>query len=518
MSLKFGIQVPSADATNLTDGRLLARNTLLSIVAEGAPLALGLIAIPILVRALGVDRYGVLTLSYIVVSYLSLFDLGLGRAAAQKISDSIGSCELDKIPPIFWTSIILMFVLGIVAAAIVAATSHWLVYSVLNIPTPIRAEAVSVFLILGVALPFVLSGSCAIGTLASFQRFDLTAAVGATAGVYAFIAPLVVLLFSHRLLWIVGALVAGRLAAWAAQLTLCIRLVPGLSANISPTRTLLKPLMSFGGWITVSGITSPLMVNLDRFVIGSMLSMAAVSYYTVPYQIVSKLPLLSGAMATVLFPAFSATVRSSPARATILFERASRYAILAIFPGVLILFFFSREILTMFFGEAFAGRGCIVMRWLLIGILCSSLARIPYALIQAANRPDVTAKFHLAEAPIYFLALFLLLPKFGVAGAAVAWTLRGALDAIALFTATTMILPGTKAVVGRIASLAAIALGIVAVGALLPQLEYRIVCATLSLSIYLIIGWFRVLDSTERSMVLRRLASTGIKGLVFGQA
>jgi len=275
--------------------------------------------------------------------------------------------------------------------------------------------------------------------------------------------------------------------------------------------------MSFGGWITVSGIASPLMVNLDRFVIGSMLSMAAVSYYTVPYQIVSKLPLLSGAMATVLFPAFSATVRIDPARASVLFERASRYAILAIFPGVLILFFFSREILTMFFGEVFADRGFIVMRWLLIGILSSSLARIPYALIQAANRPDLTAKFHLAEAPIYFLALFLLLPKFGVAGAAVAWMLRGVLDAIALFTATTIILPATKAVVGRIASLTAIALAVVAFGMLLPRIEYRFVCVAIVLSGYSIIGWYRVLNVIERSMVLRKLTSSGIKALVSGQ-
>ena len=99
-------------------------------------------------------------------------------------------------------------------------------------------------------------------------------------------------------------------------------------------------------------LTSPLMVNFDRFVIGSMLSIAAVSYYSVPYQIVNKLPMLPGAMSGVLFPAFSATARTDPERASILFERASRYALLALFPGVLILFFFSSEILTMFFGAS----------------------------------------------------------------------------------------------------------------------------------------------------------------------
>src|SRR6202022_2961326 len=103
--------------------------------------------------------------------------------------------------------------------------------------------------------------------------------------------------------------------------------------------------------------------------VGSSLSISAVSYYSVPYQIVNKLPILPTAMAGVLFPAFSATARTDPGRATILFERASRYAVLALFPGVLVLFFFSREILTMFFGVGFADHGSAVMRWLLIGIL-----------------------------------------------------------------------------------------------------------------------------------------------------
>jgi len=505
MSVEPKTSIAPAGATNLTGGRLLARNTLLSIAGEAAPLALGLIAIPILVRELGVDRYGVLTLSYLVVGYLSLFDLGLGRAATQQISDAIGTGETDRIPAIFWTSMMLMFVLGICAAAILIGTSHWLVYTVLNIPASMRAESVGVFLVLGAVLPFVLSGACSMGTLASFQRFDLTTAVGAATGVYSFTAPLAVLFFTHNLVWIVAILVMGRLAAWTVGLTLCLRLFPGLAKNIRPSRKSLGPLMSFGGWITVTGLTSPLMVNFDRFVIGSMLSIAAVSYYSVPYQIVNKLPMLPGAMSGVLFPAFSATARTDPDRAAILFERASRYALLALFPGVLVLFFFSREILTIFFGIGFAQHGSAVMRWLLIGILMNGLAFIPYSLVQAANRPDLTAKFHIAEAPIYFLALFLLLPRFGVAGAAVAWTLRVTLDAAALFAAAAMILPTTRAVIGRIACLAVIASAVVAGGAMLPRLEYRIVCAAAALLIYAVIGWYRVLDPTERAMLMEQI-------------
>jgi O-antigen/teichoic acid export membrane protein len=497
--------VAPARNSRLTGGPLLARNTLLSIIGEAAPLTLGLIAIPILVRELGVDRYGVLTLSYLVVSYLSLFDLGLGRAATQQISDAIGAGKPDRIPEIFWTSMIVMFVLGICAAAIIIGMSHWLAYSALKIPAAMRTESVDVFLVLGAVLPFILSGSCLIGTLASLQRFDLTTAVGAATGAYSFTAPLAVLIFTHNLVWIVAILVIGRLAAWTVSLTLCVRLVPGLARNICLSRKSLGPMISFGGWITVTGVTNPLMVNFDRFVIGSVLSITAVSYYSVPYQIVNKLPMLSGAMSGVLFPAFSATARADPYRASILFERASRYALLALFPGVLILFFFSPEILTMFFGADFARHGSIAMRWLLIGVLMNGLALIPYSLVQAANRPDLTAKFHLAEVPIYFIALFLLLPGWGVAGAAVAWTVRVIVDAAALFVAAVMILPTTKPVICRIVCLAVLASVVIGCGAVVAEFEYRIIYASAALLGYAIMGWYRVLDANERVILLRKV-------------
>ena len=496
---------------DLTAGRLLARNTVLSIAGEAAPLALGLIAIPILVRELGVDRYGILTLSYLVVGYLSLFDLGLGRAATQQISDAIAANERDRIPAIFWTSTIVMFGLGIGATGVITCMSHWLVYSALKIPAAMRTESLGVFLVLGAVLPFVLSGSCFTGTLASFQRFDLTTVVGASMGIYSFTAPLAVLIFTHNLVWIVSILVMGRLAAWVLGLTLCLRLVPGLVSNICPSRKSLKLLLSFGGWITVTGLTSPLMVNFDRFIIGSMLSISAVSYYSVPYQIVSKLPMLPGAMAGVLFPAFSATARMDPERASQLFECASRYALLALFPGVLMLFFFCPEILTMLFGTGFANHGSTAMRWLLIGVLMNGLALIPYSLVQAANRPDLTAKFHIAEVPIYFFTLFMFLPKFGVAGAAVAWTLRATIDAAALFVAAVMILPSTKVDVGRIVCLAALASSVIGLGAILPPLKYRIVCASAVLMVYAVVGWNRVLAKDERETISQRLTNLRVR-------
>ncbi len=66
-------------APKLTHG-LLAGNGMLNLVGQVLPLAIGLVVIPILVRDLGVERFGVLALIWLIVGYFSLFDFGLGKA------------------------------------------------------------------------------------------------------------------------------------------------------------------------------------------------------------------------------------------------------------------------------------------------------------------------------------------------------------------------------------------------------------------------------------------------------
>ncbi len=71
----------TANNTHLTSGRLLARNAVWNLIGNGAPMVVAVFCIPILIRGLGKDQFGVLALAWALIGYASLFDLGLGRAA-----------------------------------------------------------------------------------------------------------------------------------------------------------------------------------------------------------------------------------------------------------------------------------------------------------------------------------------------------------------------------------------------------------------------------------------------------
>jgi O-antigen/teichoic acid export membrane protein len=94
-------------------GRLLARNTLINFVGQVIPLAIGVIAIPIIVRGLGTDRFGLLSLAWVVLGYFTIFDLGLGRATTKYVAEALGKGEEEKVPNLVWTTVAIQLILGL---------------------------------------------------------------------------------------------------------------------------------------------------------------------------------------------------------------------------------------------------------------------------------------------------------------------------------------------------------------------------------------------------------------------
>src|SRR5262249_41701417 len=138
---------------HLTSGRLLAKNTLWNLIGNGAPMVVAVFCIPILIRGLGKERFGLLTLAWVLIGYAGLFDLGLGRALTQLVAQKLGAGEEREIPSLVWTSLLLMLVLGLAGTAVVFLISPWLAGRALKIPDPLDAEPLQSFRLIGYSTP-----------------------------------------------------------------------------------------------------------------------------------------------------------------------------------------------------------------------------------------------------------------------------------------------------------------------------------------------------------------------------
>ena len=419
---------------------MLARNTVLNILGQVFPLLLGVVATPYTIHHLGPDRFGLLSLAWIVVGYFALFDLGIGPATTKFVAELLGKGQAQDLPPLVWTALATQSGFGLVAGILLAAASPLLVHRLLKIPPGLQADARWVFLTLAVSLPIGFATSSLRGVLAASQRFDLLNAIGIPASALYYVIPVAALALGFRLPAIVLFLVVSRLAGLAAHAYLCQRLYPALALGCRFAGRLVRPLLSFGGWVTVSAAVNPILVCLDRFLIGVLISVAALGFYAPPYMISTKLAILPGSLTATLFPAFSASAghgdREWISNALV---RSLKYLLLIVGPVALLLIFFARPILTLWVGARFAVEGAMVLQILAVGVLINSLAYVPSGLLQGISRPDLTAKFHLLEVPLHVTLAWFLVTRFGLAGAALAWTVRVSIDFILLIIAACWI-------------------------------------------------------------------------------
>ena len=163
-------EISDNNISQLTSGALLARNTIFNLAGQGAPLLVAIFTIPIIINSLGMDRFGVLTLAWMVIGYFSLFDLGLGRALTKLVAEKLGRAQEDEIPTLVWTCLFLMLMLGVVGAMVVGLLSPWLVNHILKIPEELKPETLPAFYLLAITIPVIISTAGLRGILEALQR------------------------------------------------------------------------------------------------------------------------------------------------------------------------------------------------------------------------------------------------------------------------------------------------------------------------------------------------------------
>lgn len=435
------------------------RNAIWNLSGSILPLGVGLVTMPVLVSKLGVERFGILSLAWLLVGYFSFFDFGLGRALTRLVAEKLGSRRADEIPELVGTATGVIRWLGLAAAVVLAGTAPWLV-DWLSISAAVREETLAGIWVLSVALPFVLLSAGWRGVLEAYSRFDLVNWVRIPLGIALFLAPLVALSFSSGLVPVMVSLAATRVVGWWLSRNMCYRLCPELKRGLQFDIGMIRPLLAFGGWMTVSNVVGPLMVYADRFLIGGLLSATAVAYYATPYEIVTRLWIVSGALTGVLFPIVAARLAGNRDSVSEVYRQAMKCVFALLVPAVAVLYLFAEEGLSWWLGSDFAQQGAAAARILLIGVFINALGQVAITVLHGAGRADWAAKLHLLELPFYLMALVLAAGSYGIEGVALVWMLRVLFDTITMAVLAERLLLGCDGFVLKLIGVSATLMGL----------------------------------------------------------
>jgi O-antigen/teichoic acid export membrane protein len=495
---------------------LLARNSLLNLAGQLIPLLVGVASVPYVIAGMGVDGFGILSLAWMILGYFTIFDLGLGRATTKFIAAELNNGSPQRLKMLFWTSSVLNAGLGVAGGLVLVSIAALLAERVFQIPESLVGQARDSFYLLGLASPIVLVSTAFRGALEAAQRFEYVNAVNIVSSSLTFLLPVLGVAMGLDVTTIVVMLMGAKLLSGTAYLVFCFKVFPALRQGMDFDMRGVGKLLTYGGWVSVTNVIHPVLTYFERVLIGSFVTIAAVSYYTAPYEMVTRLTILPTSFAMAIFPSFSAVAVSQQGTMTGIYSRSVKLVLVLMMPLVTVLFVFAREILQLWLGSDFSGISAVVLQILVVGVLVNAMAQIPYALLQGFGRPDITAKFHVLELLMYIPLAWILVANLGIVGGAIAWTMRSILDGILMFSASTKFIRFHHSSEHGLSRGIMAVLPLIALMGLLSILDLGTPAKVASVAVILVVFgcvvWRSVLDSKERELFVSMAHSlTGLR-------
>jgi O-antigen/teichoic acid export membrane protein len=400
--------------------RSIGLNTVYQIGSQVAPAVAAIGAIPFLLRHLGYDVFGIVTIFSTTLAYFAMLDLGLGRAATRFISQSLEAEKPDDVGRYFWGSVILLGAIGAIVT-VGFFLSVPAVVSYLKISTPYFRSATESFYVICLTIPIVTLTATLRGFLEASGRFRFVSMVTGCGGVGAYVLPALAVAMGGGLVAIAAAFAGVRMAMCGALAVGCLTIDqrPGLRPVFD--LTVVRRMLSFGGWLSVSNIIGTATIYCDRFLLGMWVGMAAVTSYGMPLDLVGRLQLVITSFCTVLFPLMSRLDGSGSSQFQTLYRGAAAVGLSLMTPLVATAVIAAPILMKVWLGQRLTPDAVFAAQVFLAGAVAQSMASIAWTALHARGRSDLTAWLHLVEFPLYCGVFYLAATHFGVRGAALAW-------------------------------------------------------------------------------------------------
>lgn len=407
----------------------IRRNTYYNVLGAVLPMLVMVVTLPLYLDLIGEERYGVLALAWTLLGYFGMFEFGLSRATAQRIA-VLDKATDDERATVFWTAFALNAVLGVVGALILLPIGYVAFGQYVDMADPVRREAVASVPWLAAMVPVATASAVFAGALQGRQRFLALNVITASGTVASTLILLgVAAWLGADLRWLLPAALGVRLLTISGLFVQCVRHVR-LVGRPSARRALVRPLLTFGGWVWVGSVVAPVLEGADRFLVGALAGARSVTWYTVPQNLTSRATITATGLVSALYPRLAS---AAPEQLDRLTDEAFRALVvvltLSVVGGLIII----EPFLILWLGADFAQRSADVGHLTALGFLCFGLAKLPAVRLQARGRPDLPTKCRLLEVVPYVAIVYLATRHGGIVGAAAAMAFRQFADAALLY-------------------------------------------------------------------------------------
>ena len=386
---------------------------------------MGLAFVPLYIKYLGVEAYGLIGLFSVLMAWLVLLDMGMtpmisremarfngGGHSAGSIRDLLRSVECI----LLGTSVL---IIGGGALLAPWAAAHWLRVETLSVNTAANAIAV---MGLVAALRFAegIYRSCLVGlqrqvalNLVSSGMATLRA-VG-TVGVLAWVSPTISAFFIWQ-----GVVSIATLAILALT---TYHTLPAAQRSGRFSLAALRGVWQFAGGMIGITFLALLLTQMDKVILSRMLSLADYGYYTLAAAVASSVLLLITPISQAWFPRLCELHMQDNESSMIDFYHTGAQLVSVVGGGVAVVLILLAEQFLVFWtrNTDLAARVAPLLRLLLLGNLLNGLMHIPYQTQLAYGWTSLTTRINLVSVLLIVPAILWVTPRYGSEGVAWVW-------------------------------------------------------------------------------------------------
>lgn len=397
---------------------MLLRNSLWNLGGSAVPMVVALATVPLLIGALGVEGFGIVTLVGSVIGYFGVLDINLSTGSIKYLAEHHAANDRERFAETFWFGTLFYGLLGLLGAVIILFSADMLVDRFFHVSAALRASTVTAFQIAALGFILTQTQNYLLVVPQALQRYDRSAQSEAFFGTLVNLASVAAALAETG---VVGVIIA-RVAVSAANVLYLVWLIRGFRLELAPRwprKDVRAALTSFSAYAYLSKIASTLHQHADKLIVGAAAGPVALAFYTVPVTLAGRILGLTYRLSSVIYPRASALAgagRISELRPVYLgVMRYVTYINLAAL-GVIVLA--GDEFLRRWVGEEFVQQGYPVLVLMTLALLVDSLTNIPSMVNDALGHPRVTGRFALANGIFGVGMVYLGTSIDGIVGAA----------------------------------------------------------------------------------------------------
>lgn len=406
---------------------MLLRNSLWNLAGSALPALVALATVPMMIRGLGLEGFGLVTLITSIVGYFGILDINLSAGSIKYLAEHHARQDTRRFAETFWFGLSFYGLLGLGGGLLLFVFAAPLLAHFFSVSPLLSDEVLLALKIAAFGFALAQVQNYLLVVPQALQRYDRSARSEAFFGISAN-------LISALVAWQGGGIAGVLLARVGVSLInvlwlmLLLRRLGVPLAPAMPRRDVCVGLARFSGHTYLSRLSSMLHQHADKLIIGALAGPIALAFYSVPSQLASRILGLTFRLSSVIYPRVSALAATGEQqRLHTLYLDATRLLSYLNFAVLGIIALTGEAFLQRWVGPEFVAEGYPVLLLVTLALLTDSLTVIPSLVNDGLGHPRITGRFALARGLLGVPMVYAGTVAGGIVGAAAAHLLSSLL-------------------------------------------------------------------------------------------